>query len=239
MIFRSNQGFVFHDSRGFEAGGVSELDNVKLFIKQRAKEKKLPDQIHAIWLVIHVIVILFPNNATSPSGIASQWTVQGPLPRQSKISFPRLELGKVRNSYLNDIYFAWATLGIVPVIVIFTKFDAQDDDAYEVLKEEGLSLEDARIQAPSRAMKDFQDNHKNLPIFKSHYPPKQYVILRGKSCIFVWYIIWIEIDMNLPESHCNELVKETAAALDHQVLQALFVSTQTHQIELCIQYAVQ
>jgi len=45
--------------------------------------------------------------------------------------------------------------------------------------------------------------------------------------------------MNLPESHCNELVKETAAALDHQVLQALFVSTQTHQIELCIQYAVQ
>jgi hypothetical protein len=51
MIFRSNQGFVFHDSRGFEAGGATELDNVKKFIKQRAKEKKLPDQIHAIWSV--------------------------------------------------------------------------------------------------------------------------------------------------------------------------------------------
>ena len=103
MIFRSNRGFVFHDSRGFEAGGVSELDNVKLFIKQRAKEKKLPNQIHAIWLVIH---ILFSNNITSPPGIASQWTVQGLLPRQSKISFPRLELGKVRNGYLKAIYFA-------------------------------------------------------------------------------------------------------------------------------------
>ena len=61
MIFRSNQGFIFHDSRGFEAGGASELDDVKLFIKQRAKEKKLPNQIHAIWLVVHVIVIPFPN----------------------------------------------------------------------------------------------------------------------------------------------------------------------------------
>jgi hypothetical protein len=51
MIFRSNQGFVFHDSRGFEAGGTTELDDVKKFIKQRAKEEDLSDQIHAIWLV--------------------------------------------------------------------------------------------------------------------------------------------------------------------------------------------
>ena len=65
MIFRSNRGFVFHDSRGFEAGGANELDDVKLFIKQRAKEKKLPNQIHAIWLVICVIVILVPNNLRS------------------------------------------------------------------------------------------------------------------------------------------------------------------------------
>lgn len=52
MIFRSNQGFVFHDSRGFEAGGASELDDVKKFNKEQAKEWKLPDQIHAIWLVM-------------------------------------------------------------------------------------------------------------------------------------------------------------------------------------------
>jgi hypothetical protein len=51
MIFESNQGFVFHDSRGFEAGSANELDDVKKFIKQRAKEEQLPSQIHAIWLV--------------------------------------------------------------------------------------------------------------------------------------------------------------------------------------------
>ena len=57
MIFRSNQGFVFHDSRGFEAGGTSELDDVKKFIKLQAKEKELPDQIHAIWLVMQPFAI--------------------------------------------------------------------------------------------------------------------------------------------------------------------------------------
>jgi hypothetical protein len=54
MIFRSNEGFVFHDSHGFEAGGARELDDVKEFIKQRAKEKNLRDQIHAIWSVNYV-----------------------------------------------------------------------------------------------------------------------------------------------------------------------------------------
>ncbi|KAN0124046.1 hypothetical protein V8E52_002536, partial [Russula decolorans] len=42
-------GFVFHDSRGFEAGGANELDNVKEFINRRAKRDLLKDQLHAIW----------------------------------------------------------------------------------------------------------------------------------------------------------------------------------------------
>ena len=70
---------------------------------------------------------------------------------------------------------------IVPVILAFTKFDARDDEAYEVLKGEGLSPDDAVIQAPSRAMKDFQSTCRNLPIFRSQFPPKAFVILRGKS----------------------------------------------------------
>jgi hypothetical protein len=49
MVFKSNPGFIFHDSRGFEAGGVDELHIVKNFIAQRARQKKLHDQLHAIW----------------------------------------------------------------------------------------------------------------------------------------------------------------------------------------------
>jgi len=42
-------GFVFHDSRGFEAGGAVELDKVKDFIENRAKAEQLKNQLHAIW----------------------------------------------------------------------------------------------------------------------------------------------------------------------------------------------
>jgi len=42
-------GFVFHDSRGFEAGGADELDKVKEFIENRAKAEQLKDQLHVIW----------------------------------------------------------------------------------------------------------------------------------------------------------------------------------------------
>jgi hypothetical protein len=47
------------------------------------------------------------------------------------------------------------------------------------------------------------------------------------------------IDMNLSGSHCTELVEQTAAALDQKILQALFVSTQRNQIELCFKYSIE
>jgi len=47
MVFLSNPGFVFHDSRGFEAGGVDEFDAVKAFIAERSQKRKLSDQLHA------------------------------------------------------------------------------------------------------------------------------------------------------------------------------------------------
>jgi hypothetical protein len=49
MVFRSNPEFVFHDSRGFEAGGADEMKNMKKFISERSEAKKLPDRVHAIW----------------------------------------------------------------------------------------------------------------------------------------------------------------------------------------------
>jgi GTP-binding protein EngB required for normal cell division len=52
MIFKSNPGFVFHDSRGFEAGGANELGIVKTFIAKRAREKDVNDQLHVIWYCV-------------------------------------------------------------------------------------------------------------------------------------------------------------------------------------------
>ena len=49
MVFRSNSGFVFHDSQGFEAGGIKEFDRMKDFVTERAKTTFLKKRIHAIW----------------------------------------------------------------------------------------------------------------------------------------------------------------------------------------------
>jgi hypothetical protein len=52
LVFRSNPGFIFHDSRGFEAGDTAELNTVKKFIEAKSKEKKLSSQLHVIWYAI-------------------------------------------------------------------------------------------------------------------------------------------------------------------------------------------
>ncbi|KAG1752844.1 hypothetical protein EDB19DRAFT_1670121 [Suillus lakei] len=49
MVFRHNPGFVFHDSRGFEAGGESEFNKMKAFITDRSNIKK---RLHVIWYCI-------------------------------------------------------------------------------------------------------------------------------------------------------------------------------------------
>jgi hypothetical protein len=45
-------GYVFHDSRGFEAGGEDELKIVQGFIARKSREKRLGDRLHAIWFVL-------------------------------------------------------------------------------------------------------------------------------------------------------------------------------------------
>jgi len=52
LVFPSNQGFIFHDSQGFEAGSDEELQEVMRFIKSRAGGKELKKQLHAIWYCI-------------------------------------------------------------------------------------------------------------------------------------------------------------------------------------------
>jgi len=52
MVFRSNPGFVFHDSRGFEAGSIKEFEQMKDFVTERAKTTHLKKRIHAIWYCI-------------------------------------------------------------------------------------------------------------------------------------------------------------------------------------------
>ncbi|KAI5988737.1 GTP-binding protein [Pisolithus albus] len=52
LVFRSNPGFVFHDSCGFESGSVEQFDMMKKFVRDRAKIAVVDERIHAIWFCI-------------------------------------------------------------------------------------------------------------------------------------------------------------------------------------------
>jgi len=49
LFFPNNPGFIFHDSPGFESGDTKELELVREFINERAKEKSIKKQLHGIW----------------------------------------------------------------------------------------------------------------------------------------------------------------------------------------------
>jgi len=51
IVFVNHKGYVFHDSRGFEAGGEDELKTVQAFVRRRSRERLLEDRLHAIWFV--------------------------------------------------------------------------------------------------------------------------------------------------------------------------------------------
>ena len=49
QITYSGSNFIFHDSRGIEAGSEDELQLVKEFIQTREQHRELKNQLHVIW----------------------------------------------------------------------------------------------------------------------------------------------------------------------------------------------
>ncbi|KAG1873138.1 GTP-binding protein [Suillus subluteus] len=175
MVFRNNPGFVFHDSRGFEAGGESEFEKVKAFVASRSKETKLKDQLHAIWQAGH-----------SP---------------------------KVKRK------FSQCDTGSIPVMVLFTKFDALYDVTYTKLRSKGVSMEEAEELAPRHAEESFA----NGPQLKYLYHSKE--IRQPPKCH--------------DDADCGPLIERTAGTLDNEVLKQLFISTQQTNLEFCMKYAIE
>jgi hypothetical protein len=52
FTFTNHDGYIFHDSRGFESGSAGELKTVQEFVTRKSREKRLRDRLHAIWLVL-------------------------------------------------------------------------------------------------------------------------------------------------------------------------------------------
>jgi hypothetical protein len=66
----------------------------------------------------------------------------------------------------------------VPVVLIFTKFDALEVKCYSNLREQGKCHEEASTQLPELVDKTFQDNYLSR-VLDAEFPPKTYVCLAG------------------------------------------------------------
>ena len=49
LTFTNHDGYVFHDSRGFEAGEEMEVKIVQDFVRRRSQASRLNERLHAIW----------------------------------------------------------------------------------------------------------------------------------------------------------------------------------------------
>jgi len=192
LVFRSNPGFVFHDSRGFEAGATDELELVREFIQGRAAKGTLQEQLHAIWYC-------FPTDSNRTITAAEQE------------------------------FFKNIDTGRVPVIAIFTKFDALDAAACKFLEDGGLPFYKAKQDALDYADKQFRETH--LPLINNQpHPPKAVVCLRNMQNKALYHQI---------QKGTSDLIKSTVASLDNDTLKLLLVSVQKNNVELCIMAAVE
>ncbi|KAJ7798429.1 hypothetical protein B0H14DRAFT_2388707 [Mycena olivaceomarginata] len=193
LIFKSNPQFIFHDSRGFESGSVNETEKVKAFIEKRAVTRDLSEQLHAIWYCL-------PTDT------------QRPLLEADTQFFNYSGTGKGERRRGCK----------VPVIAIFTKFDGLVTTAFQNLRAEGKTRQEAMADAPNTAQRmlttDYIDQLK-----KMNFSPSEYVRLH---------------DMREKTSTCIELMAKTANSLDENALRLLLVSVQRNNLGLCIYYAV-
>ncbi|KAG1751780.1 GTP-binding protein [Suillus lakei] len=210
MVFKSNPGFIFHDSCGFEAGSEEEFDSMKKFISDRANAKKLEERIHVIWYCI-------------------------PMDNPSR-TFQRSE----------EKFFSECNTGHVPVVVVFTKFEALRPVAFGEHKKQLQGL--AGEERSRRIAQHVEEVFTNTGVWdrlcdpKNHARPKCYVRLESKSfrCICpVSELTWVIQDMNKPSTNCDTLLEHTTFALDNEELRLCLVSTQQSNLELCITCAVE
>ena len=128
----------------------------------------------------------------------------------------------------------------VPVLVLFTKFDALLVHAMGELEEENHC--DATLEAlPARAMEIFERYKLPLRLAQSTYPPKSHVTMEGKCHLTNCIIDGIELsitEMHTENGDCSKLMEETAEMLNDEAIEQMFVSTQQISVELCTERAL-
>ncbi|KAG1793032.1 hypothetical protein EV424DRAFT_1530399 [Suillus variegatus] len=121
-------------------------------------------------------------------------------------------------------FFTECDTASIPVIVLFTKFDALYGIEFRKLINTGILQKDAKQQAPKCAEETFALGPQLRFLQDVRWPPKCHVCLPN---------------MNKDDADCDALIERTAGALDDKVLKQLFVSTQQTNLEICMKYAIE
>ena len=117
----------------------------------------------------------------------------GRVPPSDYESWRKVFLGVWHKKRYNDCYNIFDRVANnaflpVPVIAVFTKFDALWDDAYEQLKDSGLSRSESKTKAPEFAKAIFAKAKIWDRLCENRYPPKGHVYLAGE---FTTHFVWI------------------------------------------------
>ncbi|KAG1845739.1 hypothetical protein C8R48DRAFT_439939 [Suillus tomentosus] len=124
-------------------------------------------------------------------------------------------------------FFLECDTGRVPVVAIFTKFEALCPFAYGEIKKElkGVSSEERSKRIAERVEELFTKTGvcDRLCNPDNRARPKSYVRLQN---------------MNKHNTNCDALLESTTLALDDEELRLCLVSTQQSNMELCIQCAI-
>ncbi|KAG1785340.1 uncharacterized protein HD556DRAFT_1250064, partial [Suillus plorans] len=210
MVFKSNPGFVFHDSCSFEAGSEEEFKNMKKFISERAHATKLEERIHTIWYCI-------------------------PMDEHCR-TFQRSE----------EKFFRECDTGHVPVVVVFTKFEALRPVAFGEMKKQlkGVSGEERSKRIAERVEELLlrQESWISCATPKTVRVPRPMYACRVSGSVLICPMSKLTLatvlEMNKTDANCNTLLEHTTFALDNEELRLCLVSTQISNMELCIKCAI-
>jgi hypothetical protein len=133
----------------------------------------------------------------------------------------------------------------VPVVVLFTKFDALVPVALGKIAptDRRLPIQERLLKAKPLIEGIFDKADVWGRLSKMEYPPKSCVRIEGLRRVFL-YTYRVLLFTSMLGMHkaneglgCNSLLENTAVVLSEETLQMLFVSAQETNIELCIKYA--
>jgi len=124
-----------------------------------------------------------------------------------------------------EMFFEECDPGNIPIVVLFTKFDALVPVAMGELApvDRQLPIQERKLKAKLLIEEIFNRADVWGRLSKMMYPPKSCVRIEG---------------MHRSNEGCSSLLENTAAVLSEETLQMLFVSAQKTNVALCVRYAV-